>query len=97
MKMTHPLIIELEPLAAGGVDVRIVVAAIDAAAVHEDAVQPVLVAHRPVCIFREVLAVVDVQVQDLRKLVPVIDLRMGICEPPESQVLPYPASFRISG
>ena len=50
-------------------------AAVNAAAVHENTVQPVLVADAAVCVLRQVLAVLDVQIQLFWELVPIIDLR----------------------
>ena len=69
-----PLIIKFEPLLARGADEGVVMAAMNSSAVHQNAVQPVLVAHRAVCFGREVLAVFNVQVELLRELISVIDL-----------------------
>ena len=46
----HPFVIKLEPLLAIGLNERVVVAAMDAAAVHQHAVQLVQIAHRPISV-----------------------------------------------
>ena len=73
---SHPLVIKFQPALAVRLDVGVVVAAVDAAAVHEHAVQLVQVAHGAVRVLGQPLAVFQVQVQLVRELVPVIDLRM---------------------
>ncbi len=71
------LVLELEPVDAVGAAVLVVVAAVGAAAVHQHAVQAVLVALAAVRVRGQVFAVADVQVQLLVELIPVVDLRSG--------------------
>ena len=73
----HLLVLKLEPVDAVGAAVRVVMPAVGAAAVHQHAVQAVLVAFAAVRVRGQVLAVADVQVQLLVELVPVVDLRSG--------------------
>jgi len=69
------VVVELEPLAAVRADERVVVPAVHAAAVHQHAVQAVLVAHAAVGVGRQECAAARVQVQLVRELVAVVDLR----------------------
>lgn len=69
-------VIKLEPLAGGGgPDVSIVVTSMDASTVHQHAVQLVQVAHAAVSVWGQELAILHIQVQLIRKLIPVIDLQ----------------------
>lgn len=72
------LVFEFEPVDAVRAAVLVVVAAVGAAAVHQHAVQAILVALAAVRVRGQVLSVADVQVQLLVELVPVIDLRSGV-------------------
>lgn len=74
----HLLIVKLAPPLAVGSDEGIVVAAVDAATVHEHAVQLVGVAHRVIGVLRQVLAVATVQVQLIRELISIVDLQQTV-------------------
>ena len=71
------LVLELKPVDAVGAAILVVVPAVGAAAVHQHAVQAVLVAFAAVRVRGQVLAVADVEVQLLIELIPVVDLRPG--------------------
>lgn len=74
MPRKHLLIVKAQPGLAVGATVRIVVAAVRAAAVHQHAVQLVLVLLGRVAVLRQVFAVAHIKVQHLLKLIPVVDL-----------------------
>ena len=72
---SYLFIIKFEPLLAGRPDVSIVVSSMNTAAVDEHTVQLVQVAHAAVCIWRQELAILYIQVQLIRELIPVVDLQ----------------------
>jgi hypothetical protein len=68
-------VLKAEPLGAVGADKSIVVAAVDASAVHKDAVELKLVPDAPICVGAQILPVADIQIQLFIELIPVVDLR----------------------
>lgn len=70
----HLVIVKLEPLGAVWVDKRIVVSAMHTAAVHQHAVQAVLVGRAAVGIGAEVLVALLVEVKLLVKFIAIVDL-----------------------
>mmetsp|Transcript_35695 Transcript_35695/g.79388 ORF Transcript_35695/g.79388 Transcript_35695/m.79388 type:complete len:458 (-) Transcript_35695:917-2290(-) len=74
----HPVVIKLEPGLAIWPDESVVVATMDATAVYQHAVQAILVAHALVCVLGEGFPLLEVQVNLLVELIPVIDLDVGV-------------------